>query len=397
MPVEPELMNDTVLITFLGRLSKREGAYRTTRYRFEQGLSDPVAFFGWALKDHLQPGRMTILGTPGSMWDHLFEVDIELGNQHEDERLVLQEAVERQAVTTAMLDGLEPVLGGSHACEVALRLIPYGHDQGEQVELLRTMAATVTPGAEVHIDITHGFRHLPMLVLLAALYLEKVKGARVKGIWYGAFDPDTREAPVYNLQGLLRIAAWLEALGTYGKDGDYGIFAPLLADAGDLLARASFHERTTNPVMARQALTAWASRPDTERFPQGDPAAELFRDEIEHRIDWYRRSSRQEWECALAWQYLERRDFLRAAIFAVEGTISTAVDGGDVNDYAAREQSREKLLQASAQYKKLNNLRNALAHGVRPWDRKLSKILQRETDLFATMKGLFTDLMGRRS
>jgi hypothetical protein len=71
-----------------------------------------------------------------------------------------------------------------------------------------------------------------MLAVLAALHLQVVRRARIGGIWYGAFDPDTDEAPVHNLVGLLRIASWLQALHTYDKDGDYGVFAPLLGDAG---------------------------------------------------------------------------------------------------------------------------------------------------------------------
>jgi CRISPR-associated DxTHG motif protein len=38
--------------------------------------------------------------------------------------------------------------------------------------LLTLMAETVQPWDTVHLDVTHGFRHLPMLALLAALYLQ---------------------------------------------------------------------------------------------------------------------------------------------------------------------------------------------------------------------------------
>ncbi len=64
------------------------------------------------------------------------------------------------------------------------------------------------------------------LALQAALQLQTMRRARVTGIWYGSYDPDTKQAPVYNLNGLLRIAEWLQALHTYDKDGDSGATAP---------------------------------------------------------------------------------------------------------------------------------------------------------------------------
>jgi len=50
-------------------------------------------------------------------------------------------------------------------------LIPYARDEAEQAEILRRLASVVQPGERLRIDVTHGFRHLPMLALVAARYL----------------------------------------------------------------------------------------------------------------------------------------------------------------------------------------------------------------------------------
>ncbi|TVQ93803.1 MAG: TIGR02221 family CRISPR-associated protein [Chromatiaceae bacterium] len=127
-------------------------------------------------------------------------------------------------------------------CDAHLERIPYARDSAEQVELLRIMAAHVEADDRVDLDVTHGFRHLPMLAILAALHLGSVRRARIGGIWYGAFDPGSGEAPVHDLAGLLHIADWLQALHRYDKDGDYGAFAHLLGPAGALLEDAAFFE-----------------------------------------------------------------------------------------------------------------------------------------------------------
>lgn len=352
-----------VLLTFLGRMPKK-GVYRKTRYHFDDGAeTEPTAFFGWPLQRRLRPNRMVILGTEGSMWDHLFEGDFAFGAAQEGARLALQEAVDQKEVTPAHLQPLAPLLAASLGCEVVLDLIPYCRDEADQVRLLDIMATHVGEGDHVDLDVTHGFRHLPMVALLSAFQLQTMRRAKVTGIWYGSYDPDTQEAPVYDLSGLLHIAAWLQALHTYDKDGDYGVFASLLGPAGEQLAKAAFFERTSNAVKAREALTGWASRED--RIPAHDPAAVLFGDALQERVSWHRIENRAAREAALARQYLDRGDYVRATIYGQESLVTAAVEEakGNPNDYADREATRKQLRENRA-FRSLGELRNAMAHGV---------------------------------
>lgn len=383
----------TTLLTFLGRLSK--GGYQKTCYDFGGGeRTEPVAFFGWPLQKRIGADRMVIMGTSGSMWDHLLEGDISLGEQAEEIRLQIIEATEKQRVTPALLAPLETPLSELLGCEVRLVVIPYCRDQREQIELIRVMSRYVERGDIVQIDITHGFRHLPLLAVLAALYLQAVRKAEIGGIWYGSFDSETGEAPVHNLVGILRIADWIRALYTYDKDGDYGVFADLLGPAGHLLTRAAFFERTTNPVKAREALSSWTSRED--RFSAQDPAAELFREELEGRIRWYRGSNRPRWERDLSRRYLEQRDYVRALIYALEATVSLEVirAGKDPHNFKQRREAKERLLDSGREeLVALNRLRNAVVHGTRPNTRDLRKTLEDESSLRGEVESLLARLV----
>lgn len=383
------------LISFLGRVPKSENGYRPTRYSFDGEQDEPTAYIGWSLRRRLNPDRLVILGTAGSMWDHLFEKDIALGAEAEDERLALQEATEAKTVSEVQLEALAPLLAKRLGCEVRLALIPYCRDEAEQLELLRIMASEVNPGEQVHLDVSHGFRHLPMLALLSALHLREVKNADIAGIWYGSYDPDTSEAPVYNLAGLLRIADWLGALHTFDKDGDYGAFSNLLGPAGTQLAKAAFFERTSNPVKAREALTTWINRDD--RYPEGDPAVQLFRDQLEKRVGWFRSANRPAWEKKLAWEYLERGDYVRAAIYGLEAVISQEAiqRGQDAGDFDCRDTLREELRNTREGFRTLGRLRNAFAHGVRPLNKDIERAISDQTDLHNTLKSLFTRLLGK--
>ena len=136
-------MTSTTLVTFLGRVAKENNTnhtYRKTSYQFaEDDSTEEVAFFGWALQRRLNPGKLIILGTAGSMWDHLFEGDIDIEDAI-TRREALEQAVSEKAVTKSMLDALAPVLSKALNCEVRLVLIPYCRSDEEQSELLRIMA-----------------------------------------------------------------------------------------------------------------------------------------------------------------------------------------------------------------------------------------------------------------
>jgi CRISPR-associated Csx2 family protein len=395
------------LISFLGRVPKGTHGYRTTCYSFDGQSDESTAFIGWSLRRRLNPDRLVILGTAGSMWDHLFEKDIDLGATAEDERLALQEATESKTVTAALLEPLAPLLAQRLGCEVRLALIPYCHDEVEQLDLLAIMAAQVEAGDRVNLDVTHGFRHLPMLALLSAMHLRVVRNAHIQGIYYGAYDPDTGAAPVIDLSGLLRIADWISALNTYDKDGDYGVFGGLLEHDGLLktkanhLRRAAFFERTSNPRDARKGLAEF-----DKSLAQGLPGVgKLFANQLHDRLKWHRGGDTYTHQYRLASIYLKTGDYIRSAIFAYEAFVTNLIEhvagehGNNYKDrekaYKAYEKGERGIQQKSFKddYWLLKNLRNTLAHGEEPRDVRVPGIIADESRLREELQRLIRVLL----
>lgn len=383
---------NTTLICFLGRAPKDTHGYRTTKYLFEDGSNtQPVAFFGWTLQQRIKPSRMVILGTAGSMWDHLFEADNDFGEQAAEERLALMEACEQKAVTQTMLDGLTEPLANHLGCEVSLQLISYARTEAEQVDFLHTMARQVPAGGEVHLDVTHGFRHLPMLGFLAALYLRISHQAEIKRIWYGAYDPDTQEAPVHDLSGLLKIADAFQVLSGFAKDGDYSALVPLFKDSGlsddtfNALGKAAYYENILNIS---------AATGEVRRVIQGleqvreDHESSLLLPVMKQRFEWLEQQKQFEKQTHLARQALERKDYLRSILYAYEAVITRLCqqEGVEVEKYDARESVRKSYEQGlkdakaygGSDYQLLKNLRNQVAHGTRGGEGKIQKILLSE-------------------
>ncbi|GIX30357.1 MAG: CRISPR-associated protein [Porticoccaceae bacterium] len=351
------------------------------------------------------PDRLVVLGTAGSMWDHLFEGDVDLGAEAEEERLALVEAVERQAVEQSLLDRLAPLLSRRLDCAVRLRVISYCRTPEEQVGLLRDLAEEIGPADRVELDITHGFRHLPLLALLAALHLRRVRGAQVSHIWYGAFDPDTRQAPVYDLAGLLGIADWLEALSVYGRTRDYGVFHKLLGEEiGALLRQAAFFEMVNRLGQARSKLREVLGLL-SERSE--DPVFELFRGELERRLGWAKQDNFYLRQRELALEYLACGRYLEAILTAWEAFITRLQrESGERLDpdnmehrerirqaFEDRERERSPRSELYRDYDRLRRLRNAVAHGSQPKGEEVLRALSGPEQMHAFLEELFARLL----
>lgn len=390
-------MTDT-LVTFLGRAAHDPGTgYRCARYRFADGTVRETAFFGLALREHLAPERLVVLGTEGSMWDVLIEhLAGKSDQQYGDRRLALLEAVEHGTVDSSHLDALRPLAEEALGVACDLVLIPYARSLDEQVRLLDDLAETVGAARGVHIDVTHGLRHLAMLALVGAHYLEALsRTLSVERIWYAALElagPNS-EAPVIELQGLLRLQRWVEALRRFEDDGDYAVFAELLEQDGvdpegaAALRQAAYLESVLNLPDARRRLQAFL--PLLEEPLPG--AARLFARRLRERLSWVAREDLYQHQRRLAHLHLAKGDFLRAAILANEAVLTRRMrerGEGDVNRQEDRERARDALLEEMKQatrdaehedYRALAAIRNAIAHGSVPrWERIRRLLLNRD-------------------
>lgn len=373
----------TTLISFLGKgnYDPRHG-YRNACYAFDRDFSRTVPFFGMALADYLKPDRLILVGTSGSMWDVFFERE---SGQHDEALLELIDAVEGDRVSHEMLATHAARLSERLGHAVDCVLIDYARDADGQARLLGQLAAHLHPGEQVAMDVTHSFRHLPMLALVAARFLEKVRGITVDDIYYGAYDMKDAASgavPVVRLKGMLAMLDWVDALSSYDKDGDYAAFAPLFEaagreDAGQLLRQAAFLERTNQVGQARNPL-----RKFREHRPTSESAMfALFRDALDERTRWVDQQTYTERQETLAEQHLARGDYLRAATLGFESIVSRLVQlrgGLDPMNYEHRRKVKDELdgevraagraralTSAQTAYRDLRELRNALAHGSR--------------------------------
>lgn len=125
--------------------------------------------------------------------------------------------------------------GQEHHVSILPIDIPIGATEDEQWQIFEAMTEKLEQSDRVIFDITHGFRSLPVLALLAALYLRVVKDISLEYMLYGAYEARDQSvtpnvAPVIDMTGFLNLLDWVSGAEELIYSGLSGRIAKLLSD-----------------------------------------------------------------------------------------------------------------------------------------------------------------------
>ncbi len=124
--------------------------------------------------------------------------------------------------------------------------ITVGKNEQELWALFERMSDTIleAPEREIALDITHGFRSLPILALLAATYTQAAFAVRVQAALYGALDATQNgQTPMFDLSPMLTLLEWAVAADRFNRTGDARYLASLLGQAQKRLAQGLQHDQ----------------------------------------------------------------------------------------------------------------------------------------------------------
>ena len=313
-----------IALTFLGAAKARN-----TNYTLPDGREHCAPYFGVALAR--------------------FYPDLDNLKVFVTERARAQHWQRFQCLVEDYVDDLEPVA------------IPDGVNEDELWSLFQTVVDAVDEQEDVIFDITHGFRSLPFLSLLAVAYLREVKKIKLHAVLYGNFEArdqsvDPNKAPVIDLSGFVSLFDWMTAANRLTRFGDAGDLAQRLRDArparqdqradpakGEQAKRLSLAANSLDSVsmalrpirpgeamdasstLERQLLDASQSIQDNARpfvplvQPITDAYAPLAMPSIQQKMDQVGQLARE--RRMVAW-FLERKQYAQAVAIAREWIIS---------------------------------------------------------------------------
>jgi CRISPR-associated Csx2 family protein len=331
------------LITFLGRGPYRpdgsRGEYRLSKYQFpspnshEGWISAPNKVFATAISQWAEEvqkrkfEKIVVLGTSGSAWDILAERFSRHGADWETEQVLeMIELVDTQSVTESALEKYSAEFPDS----IELQLIPSGASLEDQSQVLNIVTNAIREGDRVWLDVTHGYRHLPMLGLASAAIGTRLIKAEIEEIGYGAGDMTLNGiTPVISLLWVLRL---MEVLSACTVLDDYQLLRPLIGCFPNGTIRNALEDAAYKIDVMRIDEAALAVR---KAVKQLESEIESLGAELKtvaapliQRLERFSRHERTaKGLTSMARLALEQDDFLRTSIFLAEAIDIAAVQG----------------------------------------------------------------------
>jgi len=80
--------------------------------------------------------------------------------------------------------------------------------------------ARIEHNDDLTVDITHGYRAIPIVFSTAINFLQRAKGVRLKAVYYGAFEKNRSCSPIIDMKEFFVVNEWAEAVSRLVEDAD---------------------------------------------------------------------------------------------------------------------------------------------------------------------------------
>lgn len=108
--------------------------------------------------------------------------------------------------------------------------IPDGSSEADYWQIFNVIEQHIPNSTELLLDITHGFRSLPMIGFLAVAYLRSAKAIQLQHLVYGALEAQKDEiTPVIDLTSFVTMLDWANATNRFLETGDARKFKSLVS------------------------------------------------------------------------------------------------------------------------------------------------------------------------
>lgn len=201
-------MPQRVLLTFLGT-----GGYMPADYEINGEIHRQITYFSVALARQLQPDLVISLETKDASIKH----------------------------GPSLADALRK----SGILNHKVAAIPDGKTEAELWEIFSRLTDCVPTDCELHLDITHGFRSLPVVGLIALNYLRVTRNSAIGGVYYGAYEAKNAEGttPAFDITPFLSLLDWTSAAEQFFETGSAAKFDRLLSET-----QRGLHRETNQPA-----------------------------------------------------------------------------------------------------------------------------------------------------
>ncbi len=178
-------MAEHMLMTVLG-LKPQETEYQLNGETYKSELA-PVALYHLLHKNNQQPTQIRAFCTPDAL--------------------------------SQSYPPLEKALRGQ--CDIEpVKIVDCDNAEESMVSFLNLFTCTAPQTGQLTVDVTHGFRHYSILMLLGAFQVSALRAElELRNVYYALWQPDTSTSPIIDLGRLLDLSHWIYATRTFRDTG----------------------------------------------------------------------------------------------------------------------------------------------------------------------------------
>ena len=140
-------------------------------------------------------------------------------------------------------DSLETVLvNAGYEDMLITKSIPDGRTDEEMWEIFDAIYEELQDGDELYVDVTHGFRYLPMLMLVLMNYSRFLKNTEIMSVSYGNYEARAKnceEAPIMQLLPIVELMDWTLAASDFVNVGNLDNLRQLTSRKVSILNRSA--------------------------------------------------------------------------------------------------------------------------------------------------------------
>ena len=140
--------------------------------------------------------------------------------------------------------------------------IPEGKQDSEFWETYNIIRNKIPSGVPLIIDVTHGYRVQPIIMLSVVQYLSNVKGNTIDLVIYGSFKKGAEINPVFDITPFFELGEWSAAVAPALHHNNFAPLAYLLADKQN----KSYSSENSNAIKLKYVKQLGSTLEDFFRF-----------------------------------------------------------------------------------------------------------------------------------
>jgi len=375
-------MASEVLVSFIGTGGRAEGGkkkeYERTDYLFPNGEKKNTALITSALFDFIKPDKLIVIGTAESVWCELIEILPEEKQSSEYEKIF--EEVWESKVSLSTLKIWEDFLSNELKSKVSLRLV----DSSATTEIIEILYKEIPNSSNLYLDITHLFRHFPLMASFLVPILRYIKNLERVSIVYGKLKKNAPSQIVF-LDEANKLVDLLEAVALVKHTGNFEKFSKIL-NLKDL--ERLYLRMETNREINEYEVGALSKK--IESCSKGNIyeviSSSVLKEEV---LPYLQARCVEERMATRALFFAERKQFVKAYTLMAEAITNLAIRAynipTDENNLFSKimgilpEEFKET-------FRKIKLTRNAIAHASSDIREDIAKILSSERELINWIK-----------